>query len=343
METNRVVEVLPNASSTEAGYASAIKMYEDFAKHNGYPSYEDLTTADLLKVGQDGSLAVMELFRKFGSYLLLPISKSKTSDYYKPGSAAQYFSSLKVAMSKRFNTVEMLQNPKDEWCNQLYRLVKMSAAKRAMKNGEALSDGSDSIWRAILISICQALILEATALSYMYRAVMVTLYSAVGRASETATCAWDQLVYNTSLQAPQVEWKEIKTGKSAPLAFFPDCKNYEMCWFHCMFCYLVCEGGGFEVTSSLVPDGIKFLFPNFVYVAEATISSNITNKLHALAKTGKVAGLTDRHSSHGLKSGSADDCTYHKLCTIIALVSRGNWDYSGQVSLCPHILSRHSY
>ena len=77
-DPSRVVGALTNAPTTEAGYAAAIKKYNDFAVSNSFPFYKDLTVAFLEgKDVEEGSIMACNLFSRFGKYLLLPLSKNK--------------------------------------------------------------------------------------------------------------------------------------------------------------------------------------------------------------------------------------------------------------------------
>ena len=98
-----------------------------------------------------------------------------------------------------------------------------------------------------------------------------------------------------------------------------------------MFCYLMSEGSAsYDFTGSTVPNGASFLFP-FFQMNGQDIATGVTNLLHELAKAGVIPGLTERHTSHGLKAGASDDASLNFFCTVLAIVSRANWDYSGQV------------
>lgn len=334
-EPSKVVGALSNAATTEANYAIAIRRYNDFASNNDCPQYKDLTVEYLEgKDDEEGSKMICKLFSRFGSYLLLPISKTKGQPYFKPGSCAQYFSSFKTVLGKRFSGMNSLHPPNDEWYTFLYRLVKVSSAKETMARGESVTDSSASIWRAVLQGVCFALMVEGDCSSYLYRAAMLLVYHAIGRASEAMTMTWDSMEFNTSLEALQSEWLELKTGKSAPMSFFIDAFCYKVCAVHALFCYLVSDGGNsFVVKSGMVPDGASFVFPQFVHIGGAGgIARKITSILKKLAKEGNVPGLTENHTSQGLKHGAADDCSYNLSNNLIAVIARANWDYSGQVS-----------
>mmetsp|Transcript_340 Transcript_340/g.479 ORF Transcript_340/g.479 Transcript_340/m.479 type:complete len:559 (-) Transcript_340:42-1718(-) len=126
-------------------------------------------------------------------------------------------------------------------------------------------------------------------------------------------------------------WKEFKTGKSCPISFFPDFCSYLIDWCHCMFCYLVSDGSdSYSTQSSGVPDGNTFLFPSLRHKDQNAIARDVTALLHKVAKTGKVVGLTQKHSSQGFKHGAADDCSFNSNCPVPSTVARAGWDYSGE-------------
>ena len=174
---------------------------------------------------------------------------------------------------------------------------------------------------------------ENTGDAYTMRSVICTVYSAIGRASESATMAWDNMSFNTSLEAPEAEWMELKTGKSALMSFFVDALSYKMCVIHSLFCYIVADGANmsYDIASSMNLDSLGFVYPAFINKGEGYVARTITAKLKSVAKKGLVPGLTSQHTSQGLKHRAADDCS-HSKCNIVSTVARAGWDYSGQVS-----------
>ena len=164
------------------------------------------------------------------------------------------------------------------------------------------------------------------------RALVCSLHHALGRAGELALNAWPSVEYNFSLLAPQLMWKEFKTGKSCPISFFPDFCSYLIDWCHCMFCYLVSDGSdSYSTLSSEVPNGNTFIFPSLRHKDQNAIARDVTALLHRVAKTKKVVGLTQKHSSQGFKHGAADDCSLNPNCPVPSSAARAGWDYSGEV------------
>ena len=156
---DKCVGELANRPATKKGTATAISMYNDFAAHSKGASQYDQLTSNFLNgevEGGDGVTNLHSLLRKFAAYVLLPLKKGKNGkmEYYKPDSAAQYYSNLKSGLSKKFPSIKILQPPNDDWYNHLWRLVKLTASARAFKMGEQTSCGSDSIWKATLEETC---------------------------------------------------------------------------------------------------------------------------------------------------------------------------------------------
>ena len=323
---NRTVGPIDRAASTESGYVEGRRIFDDFATHNSFPKSSELTKPFLMGDDDDG-LPLLQMMDRFANYLLLPLAY-RGRQQYKSRAAAQYYSNFKTFLARKFNTVDILHPSRDEWSNQLYRLVKVTLAKQAFERGEAASDCASSIYRSVLISICAYLMSLATATGYLLRAVMVTLYLAVGRASETSTSTLDSMVWNPSLDCAELDWREIKTGKSSMMSFFPDSESFYVDWNHTIGCYFIACGGLLD--SQPIPNGVKFLFPTYVNVSDGGIASRITTELKNMV--GKVPNLTRKHTSQGFKHGAADDMSFNPRCNIVAIVARANWDYSGQVS-----------
>ena len=282
-------------------------------------------------MGEDGNcLELMQMFECFASYLLLPIADGDR--HYKPGSATTIFSSVKNYFSDHHPKIGALKSPHDDWYDTLWRLVQQKASTAHFHQGEASANPSSSVHRPILVNICSFLICLGNTWAYEIRAIMVMLYHAVGRASEIATSTWDSMVWNSSLDCVELDWRESKTGKSSMMSFFVDAESYKVCWYHAIVCYLVTTGGSSFLITNLNPltQGAKYIFPNFVRLSDGGIASKITGILKGWV--GSIDLLTAKHTSQSFKHGAADDLSYNPLVSIVAIVARGNWDYSGQVS-----------
>lgn len=332
---NYVAAPLEAADNTKDGHRSAVKLYNDkFAPANNFLPFRQLSVDYLLAVDEDGRLRLFDMFRRWGKFLSQKVSDRTESGYYSAGTATQIFSNLKNALDLKLNGLcSHLKEPNDVWCDQLYHQLRRKCAKQAAERGEQVSDSADAIWRTILIAICSYLVSAAFSMGYFWRIVFITLYLVIGRAGESATATWDSMKWNTTLLCPELAWNEIKTGKTCPVTLFCDAKNWEICWWHAMFCYLMSDGAGaYGVAGGQVPDGADFLFPYLQNVTDGDVASKVTKILHQLARLELIPGLTKKHSSHGFKAGAADDASINRFCTIVAIVSRANWDYSGQVS-----------
>lgn len=167
----------------------------------------------------------------------------------------------------------------------------------------------------------------------MNRAVICSLYHAIGRAVEVGLLSWDLLEFNTSHLGPAAMWQDTKNGKTIPCVFFVDAITYLVDWLHSVFCYLMSDGSNsYSFLSNDIPDGKRFLFPTLYTKKEPQIAADVTEMLRDLVDKGTVRGLTKKHTSHGLKKGAADECAKNFNMNIICTVCRAGWDYSGEVS-----------
>ena len=83
--------------------------------------------------------------------------------------------------------------------------------------------------------------------------------------------------WNSTLNCPAFAWNEVKTGKTCPVTLFPDATDWEVCWWHAMFCYLMSDGAGaYGVAGETVPDGADFLFPYFQNMRDGDVASKAT-------------------------------------------------------------------
>ena len=99
-----------------------------------------------------------------------------------------------------------------------------------------------------------------------------------------------------------------------------------------MFCYLMSEGPeSFDFQSAKFPDGNTFVFPSERHNKQDDMAGKVTSVLKSISKKGTVVGLTEKHTSQGLKHGAADDCCLNPNNSLVSTVSRANWDYSGEV------------
>lgn len=148
-----VVGEMPKAASTESGHCQGVKQHNEFAAENGFRQFKDLTTdyLDEIIVAEEGKTRCYHLFSRFANFLIGD-DVGRDRKGLAPKTCAQCYSNFKNALADKLTGHLKVHEPNDEWHHHLYRLVKTKAAVRNMERGEATSDGSDSIWRDVLIS-----------------------------------------------------------------------------------------------------------------------------------------------------------------------------------------------
>ena len=155
----RVVGEIPRNEATNSGHIAAVQVHNEFAQENDFRQFKDLSIdyLDHVLVEEEGKTRCHTLFARFASFIIRDdVGKSKKG--FAPNSCTQYYSNFKNALADKLPGYAKLREPKDAWYTHLYKIVKISARVRNMERGEAISDGSDSIWRDILISLCLYLV-----------------------------------------------------------------------------------------------------------------------------------------------------------------------------------------
>ena len=157
----RVVAEIPKASSTESGHCQGVKHHNEFASENGFRQFKDLTIEclDEIIVEEEGKTRCHTLFSRFANFVIRD-DVGRDRKGFKPKSCAQCFSNFKNALSNKLTGHIEIREPHDKWCHHLHKPVKMMSAVRNMEKGEAMCDGSDSIWRDVLISLASFLLKE---------------------------------------------------------------------------------------------------------------------------------------------------------------------------------------
>jgi hypothetical protein len=312
------------AENTEAGYKSAISAFDRFCSQQEYPPLRKLLKEDI--EGKAPKLpGFQQMLQEFCTFLISEYSKN--NKHYMPGTAAQYLSGIKTVVEKKFKGLEMFQPGKSDWYDELYDSLKMRARVAAIARGEPVENRTVGIHRDLIIKICDQLLEEGTVAAMEERAILTTLYHAVGRGGEVSTSNWDTAIWQVVQGEGRfcLNWGELKGGKSSIMPFFPDFNECPACFVHAMASYQVCKAG----RSS---DGqVSWMFPAYVDMkggGATTKASSILKRLRGL-----VEGLLSEHTAHSLRAGASDDMLFHPLASIAGAIARGNWDFSGDCLL----------
>ena len=162
---------------------------------------------------------------------------------------------------------------------------------------------------------------------YEERCILCTLFHAVGRGGEVSTATWDNAYWNEELQHFSLHWGEYKNGQQYEMTFHPDMYSWELDWFHAMACFLLCGEGGHKASLASEGDGINWMFPNYVDMAEGGAAAKCSRVL-AKCKAGLVEGIPADTSSHGVRVTATDAMLQNHLLQFFSAIVRGGWNFS---------------
>jgi hypothetical protein len=332
-DSNEVfAELVLEAKSTTKGYSIGAAAFDAFAKLQGIKPLSELTEDDL-KVGPDNK--VMKAFKSFATYLMGKTKKDGT--HFRPFSQVQYLSNVKNVLAKKFPKAELLKVDHDEskWYTQLLHGLKLRGRAEAIKRGENVRDRTLGIRRKLLIRLCDHLLKVGTVKAMEQRAILLTLYHSVGRASEASFLNLHNMYWSEDDEMLWTGWNEHKTGRNTEISYHEDYDRYEVCQIHGLACYIVTAGG--KIRGSANPAEPDWLFPDFATLADGGASTKATAILKALV--GVVPGLEAKHTAHGLRAGPTDDMAMNRVCDVVCMIARGNWDWAGECQLFGYIFN----
>jgi hypothetical protein len=325
-------ELVLEAPSTRKGYSIGESAFDAFAKLQKIKILSDLTEDDL-KVGPDNK--VVKAFRSFATYLMDKTKKDGT--HFRPFSQVQYLSNVKNVLAKKFPKAVLLKvdNEESKWYTELLCGLKLRGRAAAIKRGENVRDRTMGIRRKLLIRLCDHLLMVGTVKAMEQRAILLTLYHSVGRASEASILNLYNMHWSEDDEMLWTGWNEMKTGRNTEISYHEDYDRYEVCQIHGLACYIVTAGG--KIRGSGNPDEPDWLFPDFANLADGGASTKATAILKALV--GVVPGLEAKHTAHGLRAGPTDDMAMNRVCDVVCMVARGNWDWVGECQLFGYIFN----
>jgi hypothetical protein len=325
-------ELVRESKSTRAGYSVGEAAYNGFAKLQRIPLLADITLADL-KPGADNK--IVKAFNSFATYLMT--KKMKNGKHFRPFCQVQYLSNVKNLLAKKFPRAVLLKKNHDEclWYTDLMFALKLRGRAAAIKRGENVRDRTQGIRRTLLIRLCDHLLKVGSAKALEQRAILLTLYHSVGRGGEVSTLNFNNLRWSEDDEMLWTGWNELKTGRNTEISYHEDYDSYQVDQIHALACYIITAEG--KLKGSADPDEPDWLFPDFANLADGGASTKATAILRALV--GVVEGLDAKHTSHGLRAGPTDDMAMNRVCDVVCMIARGNWDWTGECQLFGYIFN----
>ncbi|EJK45785.1 hypothetical protein THAOC_35583 [Thalassiosira oceanica] len=341
----RAVDALDvRAATTQVNHAQAVSIYNEFVDHANkqavekglpevYKKFHELTVEDVigdeLQPGvpaDPNSPAIMGVSAEVAHFILE--KKTSSGNAYSPLTAAQYFSSWKTALFKKFPGLAY-RSSCPEWYEQLYRGLRMKATVECIKRGGRVSKKAVGMSAETLKSTALFLLKQEDAnLGYEERAILVTLYHAVGRGGEVDSSVWNFASYDEDRAMIVFDWGESKNGVQYAMSMHPqnpgeNNDGWLLDWPHSIACQLI---GG---PRKLAPESdMSFLFPAYVGMASGGAATKVS-RIIKKARDGGVEGIPDEMASHGLRVTAADVMFFSYKLPLMSAVTRGGWDCKG--------------
>jgi hypothetical protein len=319
-------------------------LYDAYAAQNDMTLIDDMTL-DML-TNNDGQY-IKTCLEGYAQYLIeLPKKRAtqegEKDEYYKPGTQTQYLSNAKNRISKKFPKATVIQkgHPDNAWFKSLYDTLFVRACVLAIKRGEQIKSSTLGIRKKLLLRIAKALVDIGSANSYEERAVILSLYHAVGRGGEISNTTFEAMEWNEEEAALFLNWPSQKTGTEGDISMHPNAKGqYLTDWIHAIACYIVtCAGRLGQANNN--PNDPSWLFPGYNDLADGGAASKASRILKKLWESGAVEGLRKEHTAHGLRAGSSDDMATNMYCHLVAMIARGNWDWTGDCQIFGYVTKK---
>ncbi|EJK44324.1 hypothetical protein THAOC_37144, partial [Thalassiosira oceanica] len=321
----RAVDALDvRAATTQVNHTQAINVYNEFVDHANkqavekglpevYKKFDELTVEDVigdeLQPGvpaDPNSPEIMGVMGEFANFLL--VRTKPGGDPYAPLTSAQYFSSFKTVLFKKFKGLAY-RSSTPEWYEQLYRGLRMKATVECIKRGGRVTKKAVGMSTEALKSTALFLLKQDNkSLGYEDRAILVTLYHAVGRGGEVDSSTWESAQYDTDRSMLVFDWGESKNGVQYAMTMHPQNpgeKNdgWLTDWNHAM-------------AGHILQNGISYLFPAYTGMAPGGAATKVS-KIIKKARDGGVDGIPEEMASHGLRVTGTDVMIAPSLDAII--------------------------
>jgi hypothetical protein len=203
----------------------------------------------------------------------------------------------------------------------------MEGRVNAITRGEPIEGDSGSIRVILLTEIGRQLIKMNTASSILDRAVIATLFQAMGRSIEVACLSFPLLRYDSTEEAIRNMWPDVKNASEVNMPFYPMSPSLGKQNSYCACCLHAI--GSFLATGTVGVGGdcSDFMFPEYANLDSNSVSGRLTTLLHKLVPL--IPELTADMTIHDLRNGSADESAFNEHCPVWATIARGNWDWKG--------------
>lgn len=230
------VGVQGSGASSTAMRDKGMKQFTEFLKEKNMPPWSDLTPAHI----------TIELVQEFGGYLCFEAEK-EDGELFAWESISKFISGFKGAClnDTRFKNLEIWKENNANWYSRVrdgcYRILVL----RCIAEGKPLSSKSTPLMREslrVLMACCIAIDCDSM-VGGEKRWAFANAFHAVGRTGEISDATWRNSFWDPDHRIPFVLWNERKVARQAWLNFFADYDCYELCWFHCLACYLILGGG----------------------------------------------------------------------------------------------------
>ena len=279
-----------HAKSTVDGKSAAMKHFTTYLLSKGIV-YSECSEDDLCNESS---------FRQFGTYL---IDKALTDNgrQLMRDTAQQYFSGVVNTLKTLYRKNDIF-NQNATWNTEVRTDIAKLITRRCIANGTEVEDKSKGVGRLTMIEIGRSLLEVGDVKSIETRAILNTSYHAVGRGGEVALLCWTNLYWNFNEELLAGSWNQQKTTDIQQMTFFADYKNFEICEYHSLACYLVVGGGSRNLNQRVSSGGQTWVFP---CLADVSATKAVSNMLKELSKTVEI--LSSDVTATDLRVGSVND------------------------------------
>jgi len=303
-------------SSALAQFAKYLEM-----RFDGKKRYKELIDSDIN----------VELFQCFGGFLIDHAVHGTTKKPLTLGTAWQYLSDTKTALTKRFKRNELLSSSNELWYKDVRAAVSKHIIKRCIAQGVRISEKTSPVGKELMKRIGEYIIHRASDFSEvkkysLYNLYLVFTFAAVGRVSEAMFASYNNAMWHCDGYLT-FDWTELKVASIKTMNFFPDYSCLETCVF---FAYSM-----YWMSCTAADLNGDFVFPDLALTTSS--ASQFVSKL-LKQMIGKVPGVTKETTGKGLRVGAATDIASSQSGGIFHAIMRGGWDFSGECSIFEYIM-----